>query len=146
MGNAPKHQTSHAILVLNGKYLLQLRDNKPTIPAPGQWCLFGGMLENGEDPIDGVKREIFEELSIRPSNYRELWHEDYYVPLLKAMARTWFFAAEVDETWDEHKLNEGRDVKAFAYEDLAGLEMPAVMRKTIQRYHWEMNEQGGENV
>lgn len=34
-------------------------------PSLGRWDLPGGFLENGEDPIDGLKREAKEELDVR---------------------------------------------------------------------------------
>ena len=37
-----------AILYQDNKFLMQLRDNIPTIAYPGYWGLFGGHLEAGE--------------------------------------------------------------------------------------------------
>jgi len=65
----PQLQSSHAVLLLDGQYILQLRDNKPDIAAPGQWTLFGGMLANDEAPLKTIQREIFEELCIQPSEF-----------------------------------------------------------------------------
>jgi len=39
-----------------------LRDDKPGIPYPGHWGLFGGHLELGETPEEGLKRELLEEI------------------------------------------------------------------------------------
>ena len=50
----------------NGRYLMQLRDNIPTITFPGYWSLFGGALENKETPVNGIRRELDEELSFAP--------------------------------------------------------------------------------
>ncbi len=49
---------------------LQLRDDKPTIPHPNQWALFGGHVEEGEEPVTAVLREIAEELTISLSPNR----------------------------------------------------------------------------
>jgi 8-oxo-dGTP pyrophosphatase MutT (NUDIX family) len=52
-----------AILVLkDGRYLLQLRDDVPQIWYPDHWGLFGGGVEPGEDEIEALRRELFEEL------------------------------------------------------------------------------------
>ncbi len=51
-----------AILYQKDKFLMQLRDNIPSIPYPGHWALFGGHLEAGETPDVAVKREILEEI------------------------------------------------------------------------------------
>lgn len=45
--DAPVLQSAHAILLLDGQYILQLRDNKPDIAAPGQWTLY--KLMEGQD-------------------------------------------------------------------------------------------------
>jgi 8-oxo-dGTP pyrophosphatase MutT (NUDIX family) len=50
-----------------GRYLMQLRDDKPAILHPGAWGLFGGHIEPGEDPRDAVLREVEEEIGLVPS-------------------------------------------------------------------------------
>jgi 8-oxo-dGTP diphosphatase len=52
-----------AILYQDGQFLMQLRDNIPTILFPDQWGFFGGHLEPGETPEVGIKREVLEEIS-----------------------------------------------------------------------------------
>ena len=55
-----------AILVTEaGEYLLQRRDERPDIWFPGFVGLFGGSLEDGEEPEEGLRREIHEELGYR---------------------------------------------------------------------------------
>ncbi|MBU1988692.1 MAG: NUDIX domain-containing protein, partial [Nanoarchaeota archaeon] len=48
----------------NKEVLLYLRDNKPSIPHPGYWDLFGGSIEEGESPLESIKREVKEEIGI----------------------------------------------------------------------------------
>lgn len=45
-----------------GRILLQLRDDIPTIPYPNRWGTFGGQIEVGETPEEAIVREIREEL------------------------------------------------------------------------------------
>jgi 8-oxo-dGTP pyrophosphatase MutT (NUDIX family) len=59
-----------AILLYQGKFLLQLRDNLPEIAYPGCWGLFGGHLEPGETPLTALKRELLEEICYKCSNAR----------------------------------------------------------------------------
>jgi 8-oxo-dGTP pyrophosphatase MutT (NUDIX family) len=47
-----------------GRYLVQLRDAKPTIFFPNHWGCFGGALEPGETDERCLAREIDEELGL----------------------------------------------------------------------------------
>ena len=58
----PSRSVALAILYREGQFLLQLRDDIPHIPYPGQWALFGGHLEAGETPIVALQRELQEEI------------------------------------------------------------------------------------
>jgi 8-oxo-dGTP diphosphatase len=56
-----------AMLQREGRWLMQLRDEIPTIVAPGCWGLFGGHLDPGETPEQALRRELLEEISWQPS-------------------------------------------------------------------------------
>lgn len=47
-----------------GRYLVQLRDDKPTIFFPDHWGCFGGALEPGETHEQALIRELEEELAV----------------------------------------------------------------------------------
>ena len=54
-----------ALLVLDdGRYVMQLRDVNPGIFYPGHWGCFGGAVDQGEDPLGALKRELKEELEL----------------------------------------------------------------------------------
>lgn len=57
-----KPEVAIAILYQDDRFLLQLRDDIPTIAWPGHWAFFGGHLEPGEDPDTAVYRELEEEI------------------------------------------------------------------------------------
>ena len=132
--HTPRIQSVHAILLLQGKYILQLRDNKATIAAPGQWSLFGGIRRASETPFDAIKREIYEELSIKPIEFRYLWFSDYFSVFEKEIIRTWFFVSDVSSVWAAHELREGQAATPFDFEQIHSLEMPPVMRQTIEKF------------
>ncbi|MEO0374492.1 MAG: NUDIX hydrolase, partial [Cyanobacteria bacterium P01_A01_bin.17] len=51
-----------AILHQDGRFLLQLRDDIPTIVYPNQWACFGGHMDPGEEPEVALYREVEEEI------------------------------------------------------------------------------------
>ena len=53
-----------AVVVSPMGIVLHHRDDKPWIPHPGCWSLFGGAVEQGEDPHGTVVRELEEELGL----------------------------------------------------------------------------------
>ena len=55
----------------NGRYLMQLRDDKPGIFYPGHRGCFGGAVGTGEEPVKALIRELNEELEMRSSNIEE---------------------------------------------------------------------------
>lgn len=53
-----------AIILVDGGYLLQLRDPKPNIFYPDHWGLFGGGMGPGESELETLVRELHEELGL----------------------------------------------------------------------------------
>jgi len=51
-----------AVIYKDDKYLLQLRDDDPTISYPNTWSFFGGGVDVGESHEEALKRELEEEL------------------------------------------------------------------------------------
>lgn len=62
-----------ALLERDGLWLLQLRDDIEGIVAPGCWGLFGGHLEPGESPEEGLRRELQEEISYPAASLHPWW-------------------------------------------------------------------------
>jgi 8-oxo-dGTP diphosphatase len=60
-------RTTVGIILVNaaGQVLMQLRDDIPTIVDPGCWVVPGGVIDPGETPEDGARRELLEETGYR---------------------------------------------------------------------------------
>ena len=66
MTGAPARVTVGVVLVNEaGQILMQLRDDIPTIADPGCWVNPGGVIDPGESPEDGARRELLEETDYR---------------------------------------------------------------------------------
>ena len=64
--SSPLVEVTLAILYQDGRFLMQLRDDIPTIVHPGIWGFFGGHIEPGEDATAGLLRELDEEIGYSP--------------------------------------------------------------------------------
>lgn len=67
-----------AILTVDdGRYLVQLRDDRPGVFYPGHWGLFGGAIEPGETPEAALRRELEEEIAFSPVDLRPFTRMDF---------------------------------------------------------------------
>ncbi|MEL6163230.1 MAG: NUDIX hydrolase [Cyanobacteria bacterium J06628_3] len=122
------HHVAIAILYRENKFLMQLRDNIPTIPYPGYWAFFGGHIEPGETPEVAVRREIIEEISYTlPEKIFEFGRYD------SETAVRHVFHAPLEVELDKLVLGEGWDMGLVTpeeirsgkrYSDVAGEERP----------------------
>ena len=101
-----------AILYQNDQYLLQLRDNIPTILYPGVWALFGGHVELGESPHEAVIREIEEEIGFR------LTEPEYIAPYSDQYAIRHVFAHPLTVPLSALNLQEGWDFGLASVSDI----------------------------
>lgn len=108
-----------AIIVLeDGRYLLQHRDNIPEIWYPDHWGCFGGGVDEGEDPITALKRELYEEIEFRPREIAYFSRFDFDLAEL-GMDRYYRMYYVIPMTSVEHDrlvLHEGLEMKAFSGE------------------------------
>jgi 8-oxo-dGTP diphosphatase len=107
-----------------GKFLFQLRDNKPEIYAPGTWGIFGGGIEVEETPKEAALRELKEELDL---NVREKDLE-FIKEVEFAKSKGFIFHVKTDKKISDLRLNEGQDMKYFSMEEILFLDnlMPSV--------------------
>jgi 8-oxo-dGTP pyrophosphatase MutT (NUDIX family) len=106
-------QVAIAILYQKDKFLMQLRDNIPNIPYPGQWALFGGHMEAGETPDIAVKREVLEEIGYNlPPKVAEFG----CYPDDRAVRHVFYAPLEVE--LNQLVLNEGWDMGLLTPEDI----------------------------
>ncbi len=113
-----------ALLVLeDGRYIMQLRDDIPDIWYPGHWGLFGGGVDAGEDDIAALRRELWEELELELGEPRLVVVLDYDLrPIgLDCSFRRYFEVTVTTAAWQRAVLHEGSDVRAFTGEEALSL-------------------------
>jgi 8-oxo-dGTP diphosphatase len=112
------------LLYRDGKLLMQLRDDIPTILYPGVWGLFGGHIEAGETPEIAVVREIAEEIEYAlPPEFskfgiyadEKVYRNIFYAPLTVSID-----ALNLLEGWDLKLLSLAEIEAGEAYSIKAG--------------------------
>lgn len=103
-----------------GKYLFVLRDNNPNIPNPNCWGLIGGGIEEGEEPIEALKREIKEEIGIELHDIKKI--SVLEVPLTingkTTIVLGHVFLSHTDAEIKDIKLKEGQKVEYFTLDEI----------------------------
>ena len=115
-------RTSVAILVTpDGRYLMQLRDDKAGVSFPDTLCLFGGALEPGEDPEAGLRRELREELELEAGEMRyftQLVFDAIYAD--GSLRQRCFFEVPIEpDIIDGLVLHEGAAMRLMTAENMA---------------------------
>ena len=101
-----------AMLQRDGRWLMQLRDEIPTIVAPGCWGLFGGHLDPGETPEQALRRELLEEISWQPNELE-------FTMVHHIHRRTaHVFRSELSVPLEQLRLLEGQDMALVSTDDL----------------------------
>ena len=110
-----------ALIVLdNGHYLLQHRDNVPDIWYPGHWGCFGGAVDEGEDPLSALHRELYEEIEFKPQKVAYFTRFDFDLTEI-GMRRFYRIFYVIPMTADDRTriiLHEGQAVDAFSGETI----------------------------
>ena len=113
-----------ALIVSDGKYVLQERDAAPGIRWPGRLGLFGGGVDPGESPESAMRRELAEELEFHPNGL--MWWDKFPDLVIFVFNCS---AAEVAN----FKLHEGRAIRVMtADEALADSRLIPIVAQLIR--------------
>jgi len=119
-----------AFVVFEGKILLILRDNVPTIPYPDFWNLPGGGVEKGEDFDIALRRELMEEIGMIPANIVRIGVESFddNRTVIRYLVRL-----DTDEVEQLKLGDEGQEMKFFAFDEMLKLPMPPYLGNFVQK-------------
>ncbi len=108
------------IVRANGRYVLQLRSDKPSIWYPGHWGLFGGAVDRGEEPLAALYRELREELEYEPRAAEYFARFDFDLATLGqgCLRRTFYLVEATVAEFRRFRLHEGEAVAALRAEEL----------------------------
>lgn len=111
-----------------GRVLLQLRDDKPTILFPNCWTTIGGFIEPGEVPENALKRETMEELEYEFVDVKFLGKFDYND------AENFVFLTKGDFKLEDFILHEGQEIRFFSNEEIKKLKLAFKIRDVLEDY------------
>ena len=120
-----------ALVVSPDGLVLHLRDDKPWIPHPGCWSLFGGAVEEHEEPAQTIVRELQEELGLDSAEYRPLWR---VVDTGGDGRMLTVFEARTARRPGEMTLTEGQALRAFDRASALQLRLAPFCRRILERY------------
>jgi 8-oxo-dGTP diphosphatase len=101
----------------NGELLFFLRDNKPTIAYPNQWCLLGGGVEDGESFEETIKREMLEEIELDLKDV-EVFKKYTWPERIETV-----FYTKLDLDIETTPLHEGQQLKFFTKDELLKMDL-----------------------
>ena len=107
-------KVAKAIIHKDDEYLLQLRDDDPSISYPNCWSFFGGEIEPGETPWQALQRELEEEIEWRPKQGSFL----YRLNNPENPCRIHFFAVPFTGSLQQLVLHEGQSYGWFTLREL----------------------------
>ncbi len=120
-----------AIVATPDGVVLHLRDDKPEIPHPACWSLFGGAVDDGELPDETIRRELGEELALHEVTLRALWR---VVDMDGDGRQLTIFEARTPRYAREMTLAEGQALGVFDLASALELRLAAFCRRSLLRY------------
>ena len=108
------------ILLADGRFLMQLRDDRPDIWYPATWGCFGGAVDDHEPPLDALRRELREELEYDVGNTKLVSKLEFDLrPVgLRKYYRAYYLVEMSEPERARLVLHEGERMAAFTYEEL----------------------------
>ena len=141
-------QSVGLLLEYDGKVVLQLRDNDPSIFFPGYWSIFTGKVKNSDrkrGPYtrfeSAILREISEELGVKKDgkvidfvpNGLKLFYKGFYEDETQKCQQH-VFSSVLHVPFEELVLREGQAMGLFGSEQISSMDIGANYKGIIESY------------
>ena len=113
----------------NNEVLLLLRDNTVDIPFPNMWDIPGGKVEDNETPIETIRREMMEEMSIK-----DLGEIQLFKIITSENITDYIFWKRLDLNPTEIDLQEGQRVEYFDLERIRKTKLAFNYNKVLEEF------------
>ncbi len=128
-----------------GEFLFYLRDNRPGIPFPRHWDLFGGHVEEGETPEEALVREVKEEIGYDLKEYK--FFRKYECPEGDAYPNIkYIFSGRINLPVAEITLLEGEKARYFTEEEVPDIKFANILKMIVLDYIKRRGEPGQGKV
>ena len=111
----PADAVAGLIVLEDGRYLMQRRDTVPGIFYPEHWGCFGGAVNEGEAPLQALRRELREELEFEVGAADEFTRFDFDFGRLgqPKVFRIYYETPMSLDIFRRLVLHEGAEMRAF---------------------------------
>jgi len=121
------------LLNSNNEVLLLLRDDIVDIPFPNMWDIPGGKVEDNETPIETIRREMMEEMSIK-----DLGEIQLFKIITSENITDYIFWKRLDLITSEIDLQEGQRVEYFDLEKIRKTKLAFNYNKVLEEFFSEI--------
>ena len=117
----------------NNEVLLLLRDDTVDIPFPNMWDIPGGKVEDNETPIETIRREMMEEMSIK-----DLGEIQLFKISTSENITDYIFWKRLDLITSEIDLQEGQRVEYFNLARIRKAKLAFNYNKVLEEFFSEI--------
>jgi len=117
----PSDAVAAIIALDDGRYLMQLRDQKPNLFYRGHWGLFGGAIELGENPEAALGRELVEEIGLKAAAFRYFTNFTFDYGRYGQVSRRFYEVRIASSVFEGLVLREGADMGHFEASEILNL-------------------------
>lgn len=124
-------QSAAASIIVKGDKIL-LTKRSPLLVEGGKWCLPGGGMKKWETALKSAKREVLEEVGLKPEKIKFLFVHEEFSRRVKVHANVFVyemkFSGKIKMSW------EVSDYGWFSRNEISKLDMAFTHRDILNKY------------